>query len=216
MNKLVIIGAGQQGKVCNRLAVENGIEVFAFVDDFKRETYEGVPIYERIECIERYWEYLYIVAFGSIEPRRRYCNEIARLGLKTTNLIDRTAVIEDGASIGSGNFIGKFAVIYASAVIGDNNIINCKAICATDSKIGDNNNISLGCNICGGVTIEDDCYVGCQASVVSGVIVKSGSTIAAGAVVLHDVPKGEFVAGVPAVKKERKANECIGNCAPPR
>lgn len=205
MSKLVIIGAGQQGKVCKRLALENGIEVVAFVDDFRTGEYEGIPVYNKIEDIAGYEMYDYIVAFGEIVPRRKYASRITELNLKTANLIDKTAIIEDGAVIGSGNYIGKLAIVFASASIGDNNIINCKAVCATDSVIGNNNNISLGCNICGGVQIGDDCYIGCQASVVSGVVIEDGSTIAAGAVVLHDVRSEEFVAGVPAVKKEKKS-----------
>lgn len=204
MNNIVIIGAGQQGRICKRIAIENGMEVAAFVDDFITGEVEGVKVYNSIESIADYAEYKYHIGIGEIEPRKKFCEEVKRLELETVNLIDAGAIIEDGAKIGSGNFIQKLAIIYSSAEIGDNNIINCKAVCATDSKIGDNNNISMGCNVCGGVELGNNNYVGCQASLVSGVIVGNDTVIGAASAVLEDVGDGMFVAGAPAVKKERK------------
>lgn len=205
MRKLVILGAGQQGRICKRLAIENGMEVTAFVDDYVTGAVEGVKVYRKIEDIKNYKDYHYFVAIGEIAPRKKFCNEIERLELKTVNLIDETACIEDGAIIGSGNYIYKFAIVYASARIGDNNIINCKAVCATDAEIGNNNNISMGCNVCGGVRIGNNNYIGCQASLVSGTSVGNDSVVAAGSVVLDDVGDNVFVAGAPARVKERRS-----------
>ncbi len=203
MSKLVICGAGQQGRICKRLAIENGIEVVAFVDHFEKGPVEGIDVYEDIALVPDYKNCKYHVAIGEIEPRKKFRSELKALGLETMNLIDKLAVIEDGAKIGNGNFIQKFAIIYASAEIGDDNIINCRAICATDAKLGDNNNISMGCNVCGGVEIGDNNYIGCNASLVSGVAVGSNSVIGASSVVLEDVGSDVFVAGAPAVRKER-------------
>ncbi len=203
MSSIVILGAGQQGRICKRIALENGLEVHAFVDDNEAGEVEGIGVFRKIEDIPDYRKYKYHVAIGEIPPRKKFCDEVKRLGLETVNLIDSKAVIEEGAKLGNGNFIQKFAIIYASAEVGDNNIINCKAVCATDSKIGNNNNISMGCNVCGGVEIGDDNYIGCNASLVSGVKVGSNSIIGAGSVVLKDVGDNVFVAGAPAVKKER-------------
>jgi sugar O-acyltransferase (sialic acid O-acetyltransferase NeuD family) len=203
MESIVILGAGQQGRICKRLAQENGMDVRAFVDDFIMGEVEGVPVFSCIEEVPNYQDYKYHVAIGEIPPRKKFCEEIERLGLKTQNLIDKTAIVEEGAKLGNGNFIQKFAIIYASAEIGDNNIINCKAICATDAKVGNNNNISMGCNVCGGVEIGDNNYIGCNASLVSGVKVGSDTVIGAASVVLKDVGSDVFVAGAPAVQKER-------------
>jgi len=202
-NRLVILGAGQQGRVCKVVAEDNGYKVVAFVDDFKTGEVEGVPVYSSVEDIEDFQNLRYIAAIGNVGPRKRLRYVLTKYKLRTVNLIDKHAIIEPGAKIGNGNFIGKNAIIYASAKIGSDNIINCKAVIATDAVVGDNCNVSLGCNICGGVHVGDNCYIGCQASVVSGVKIGNGATIGAGAVVLHDVEDGSFVAGVPAVKRQR-------------
>ena len=204
IGKIVIMGAGQQGRICKRLAHVLGYAVVAFVDDNKGNMQvEGIPVYYNAEDIPNYAEYLYFVAVGEIEPRRKFIDKIAELGVGSLNLVDPSAQIEEGASIGIGNYIYKNAIIYASAKVGSHNIINCKAVLATDSEIGDNNNISMGCNICGGVKIGNDTYIGCNSSVVSGYKVGDGAVIAAGSVVLDDVEAGKFVAGAPAVEKER-------------
>lgn len=46
--------------------------------------------------------------------------------------------------------------------------------------------------------IEDDVYIGTGAKVLGPIRVGSGATIGANAVVIHDVPAGAAVAGVPA------------------
>lgn len=202
--KVVIFGAGQQGRVCKRLATENGYKVVAFVDDYKTGLVEGIPVYQSVLDIPYFRSFKYFVGIGEIEPRKKFVSEIERLGLGSINLIDKAAYIEDGAQIGTGNYICKLAIVYASSRIGDNNIINCKAVLATDTVIGNNNNVSMGCNLCGSVHVGDNCYIGCQASIVSERTIGDGAIVAAGSVVLKDVPPGIFVAGAPAVPKERK------------
>ncbi|HUR11416.1 MAG TPA: DapH/DapD/GlmU-related protein [Flavitalea sp.] len=48
-----------------------------------------------------------------------------------------------------------------------------------------------------GVIVEDDVWVGAKAVILDGVTIGKGSIIAAGCVVLHDVPAYSIVAGVP-------------------
>jgi acetyltransferase-like isoleucine patch superfamily enzyme len=48
------------------------------------------------------------------------------------------------------------------------------------------------------VTIEDDVWIGAKAIILKGVTVGRGSIIAAGAIVVRDVPPYSIVAGIPA------------------
>jgi len=55
-----------------------------------------------------------------------------------------------------------------------------------------------------GIVIEDDIWIGAGAIILDGVRIGKGSVVAAGAVVTHEVPPYQVVAGVPARKiKER-------------
>lgn len=200
MNKemLVILGAGQQGRNCNRLAPLNGYSTVAFVDDYVVGSVDGIPVYKKIRDIPFFRELWYIVAVGDLAVRKKFIERICALNLKCANLIDPTADIEPGAKIGKGNYIYKFASVYASATVGDHNIINCKAVLATDSVIGNNCNICMGSNICGAVHVGDNSYIGYNATIVSGNNVGENAHVEAGAVVMNDVPDGHYVTGVPA------------------
>lgn len=48
------------------------------------------------------------------------------------------------------------------------------------------------------VTIEDDCWIGANATILPGVTIGSHSVVAAGAVVTNNVPPHSLVGGVPA------------------
>jgi acetyltransferase-like isoleucine patch superfamily enzyme len=49
-----------------------------------------------------------------------------------------------------------------------------------------------------GITIEDDVWIGANATVLDGVCIGKGAVVAAGAVVNKDVPSHTLVGGVPA------------------
>jgi len=64
-----------------------------------------------------------------------------------------------------------------------------------------------------GCTIEDDCLIGMNSTVLSHAVIGAGSLVAAGAVVLEGtvVPPGSLVAGVPAkVRRELTDDERAG------
>jgi carbonic anhydrase/acetyltransferase-like protein (isoleucine patch superfamily) len=64
-----------------------------------------------------------------------------------------------------------------------------------------------------GCTVEDDCLIGMNATVLNGAVIGSGSLVAAGAVVLEGtvVPPGSLVAGVPGkVRRELTEDERDG------
>jgi carbonic anhydrase/acetyltransferase-like protein (isoleucine patch superfamily) len=64
-----------------------------------------------------------------------------------------------------------------------------------------------------GCTIEDDCLIGINATVLNRAVVGAGSLVAAGSVVLEDtvIPPRSLVAGVPAkVRRELTDDEVAG------
>lgn len=61
------------------------------------------------------------------------------------------------------------------------------------------------------IRIEDDCWIGANATILAGVTIGRGSIVGAGAVVTRDVPPGSVVAGVPArVIRQRSTGETGG------
>ena len=60
------------------------------------------------------------------------------------------------------------------------------------------------------VVIEDDVVIGANAVVIEGVRVGKGSVVAAGAVVIEDVPEGVVVGGIPARVLKKKDGKTSG------
>lgn len=120
--------------------------------------------------------------------------------------IEPGAIIRENVEIGNNAVIMMGAVINIGAVIGEGTMIDMNAVVGGRGTIGKNCHIGAGAVIAGvieppsatPVIIEDDVVVGANAVILEGVRVGKGSVVAAGAIVVEDVPKNVVVAGVPA------------------
>lgn len=139
-------------------------------------------------------------------------NDRRNSAIPLLDMKDIPARIEPGAFIREQVEIGKNAVIMMGAsinigaVIGEGTMIDMNAIVGGRGTIGNNCHIGAGAVIAGvieppsatPVIIEDDVVVGANAVILEGVRVGKGSVVAAGAVVVDDVPANSVVAGTPA------------------
>jgi 2,3,4,5-tetrahydropyridine-2,6-dicarboxylate N-acetyltransferase len=125
--------------------------------------------------------------------------------------VEPGAVIRAGAKIGRNAVIMMGAVINIGAEVGARTMIDMNAVLGARALVGRDCHIGAGAVIAGvleppsrkPVVIRDHVLVGANAVVLEGVTVGRGSVVAAGAVVIKDVPPGVVVAGIPAaiVKK---------------
>ena len=97
-------------------------------------------------------------------------------------------------SIGTG-FANDFFQVYCNKqiTIGDDVII-AKEVCIRDS---DRHSID-GSDSVSPITIGNHVWIGTRATILKGVTIGDGAVVAAGAVVVHDVPPHCLVGGVPA------------------
>jgi 2,3,4,5-tetrahydropyridine-2-carboxylate N-succinyltransferase/tetrahydrodipicolinate N-acetyltransferase len=132
---------------------------------------------------------------------------IPLLDLKGVNArIEPGAVIRDQVEIGDGVVIMMGAVINIGAVIGAGTMIDMGAVLGGRATVGRNCHVGAGAVLAGvieppsaqPVVIEDDVLIGANAVVLEGVRVGVGAVVAAGAIVIDDVPPGAVVGGVPA------------------
>jgi len=142
--------------------------------------------------------------------------------IHNSSFIHKTAVIIENVKIGKNCGVFPHAVIRGdknSIEIDDGSNIQDCCVLHTDSehtiKIG--KNVSIGhCAMVHGATIEDDCLIGINATILNGAVIGSGSIIGANALVKSNmkVPKNSLVIGVPGkIIKQNKEfrNQAIIN-----
>jgi 2,3,4,5-tetrahydropyridine-2,6-dicarboxylate N-acetyltransferase len=120
--------------------------------------------------------------------------------------IEPGAFIRDQVEIGDNAVIMMGAIINIGAVVGPGTMIDMGAILGGRATTGKNCHVGAGAVLAGvieppsakPVILEDDVLIGANAVVLEGVRVGKGSVVAAGAVVVSDVPPNVVVAGVPA------------------
>lgn len=136
------------------------------------------------------------------------------LDVKAVNArIEPGAILRDRVEIGDRAVIMMGAILNIGAVVGEDTMIDMGAVLGGRATVGKHCHIGAGAVLAGviepasavPVVIEDDVLVGANAVVIEGVRVGKGAVVAAGSIVIRDVPAGAVVAGVPArVIKEQK------------
>lgn len=129
---------------------------------------------------------------------RRYLYEMVKgMGLHIPTIIDSSAIVGKGISIGYGTFIGKRAIINTGSSIGKCAIINTGAIIEHDCKIGDFSHISPGTTLCGQVTIGNNSHIGANSTIRQLIKIGDNSLIGAGSVVVKDIISNKKAYGNP-------------------
>ncbi len=141
-----------------------------------------------------------------VENDRRH-SAIPMLDLKKIQArIEPGAIIRDHVEIGKNAVIMMGAMINIGSVVGEGTMIDMNVVLGGRATVGKNCHIGAGAVLAGvieppsaqPVIIEDDVVIGANAVVLEGVKVGKGSVVAAGAVVIEDVPENSVVAGTPA------------------
>ncbi len=128
--------------------------------------------------------------------------------------IEPGAILREHVTIGKNAVVMMGAILNIGAVVGEGTMIDMGAVLGGRATVGKNCHIGAGAVLAGviepasatPVIIEDDVLVGANAVVIEGVHVGRGAVVAAGAVVVEDVPDNMVVAGCPArIIKEKDA-----------
>lgn len=119
--------------------------------------------------------------------------------------IHELAVVETD-NIGEDTKIWQFAIILPGAIIGRNCNINCHTLIEGDVHIGDNVTLKSGVFLWDGVRVEDNVFIGPNATFVNdkyprskaylssykAAYLKKGCTIGANATIMNNVKIGEY------------------------
>lgn len=194
---------------------EKKTPVRVYIREKKPLPFEGCKIFGCIDrivfgewsdirpVIEKYAEDIEEIV---VESDRRN-SAIPLLDTKNLNArIEPGAIIREHVEIGEHAVIMMGAVINIGAVIGAGTMIDMNVVLGGRAMVGRNCHIGAGSVLAGvveppcanPVIIEDDVMIGANAVVLEGIRVKRGAVVAAGAIVIEDVPENAVVAGIPA------------------
>ena len=135
--------------------------------------------------------------------------------------IEPGAIIREQVEIGRNAVIMMGAIINIGAVIGEGTMIDMGAILGGRATVGKNCHIGAGTVLAGvvepasatPVIIEDNVMIGANAVVIEGCRVGENAVVAAGAIVVNDVPANAVVAGCPAKVIKMKDEKTAGKTA---
>ncbi len=200
--KLLIIGAGGQGKVaCDIANLMGKWNEISFLDDDKFGTIvSGHKVIGRIEDYKKFkseFDYAF-VAIGDNRFRMDTFKKLEDYGYVFPVLVHPFSCINTSAKVGAGTVIVAGAVVNTDAHVGKGCIINTCASVDHDCIVGDGVHLSPGVHLGGKVSIGDRTWVCIGSTIINDINIGRDVIVAAGATVIGDVKDSVMVACVPA------------------
>jgi acetyltransferase EpsM len=199
---IAVIGAGGHAKVVLGALFALRYEVAAVFDDDPSKaggSLRGIPIVGPLDSIDASHFSAFVCAVGDNRARRE---AVARLAmLPWLSVVHPRAWVDPSAHLSPGVVVAAGAVVQADARIGSHAIVNTGASVDHDCSIGAYAHLAPGARLAGDVSIGEGTLLGIASACIPGVRVGAWSVVGAGAVVLHEVPDGVMVAGVPATRR---------------
>jgi len=140
-----------------------------------------------------------IVGIGNNAVRAQYFNRLLPLADEVFGVyVHPSAVIDASVQIDIGTVVFAQSVLHPCAKIGQNCIVNTAATVDHDCILGNHVQISPNATLCGGVEVGDFSMICAGATIIPYKKIGKNVVVAAGAVVINNVPDNVMVAGCPA------------------
>jgi len=202
LKRLAILGASGHGKVIAEIALSTDWDSVDFYDDAfpVKSKLDSYSIHGGLDnFLEKSNSYEgFHVAIGDNRTRLNILNQLLRLGLPCPNIIARSAVVSQSASLGVGISIMANVVVNAKAILGDGVILNTSCSIDHDCNIASGVHISPGAHLAGDVSVGICSWVGIGSAIIQGKVIGDYSIIGAGSAVINNIPSGVTAVGVPS------------------
>lgn len=200
--RLLIVGAGGHAKVVIEVARAAGWNPVAAVDPRGAGDVLGVPVCGTDDNIAALWASgmvdAAVIAIGDNRVRMALGRRVRTLGCPAVAIVHPDAALSPTAQIGDGVVVMAGAIINAATYIGTDCIINTAAVVEHDCILAEGVHAAPRSVMGGTCRLGRGTLFGIGATARPGVTIGAFATIAAGAVVVADVPDHAIVAGIPA------------------
>jgi sugar O-acyltransferase (sialic acid O-acetyltransferase NeuD family) len=202
--QLFIYGAGGLGREI--LSLVRSIDEFepaGFIDDHAPagKLVSGLKILGGLSALKEIQApFDLIIAIGDPVVKCELLKKIDHPGIHYPAIVHPSAVLQHEESIqrGSGSVITAGCILTNDIIIGEHVLINLNVTIGHDVIVGNCSSIMPGANIAGEVKIGEEVLVGSGANILNHKVLGNRCRVGMGSVVIHDVPAGHTVAGVPA------------------
>lgn len=208
---IAIYGAGGLGRevkalfeLCNAKGAE--YQVKCFIDD--REELRGhiihsLEVLSLEDATSKYADLQIVAAIGDPASRQRVASRLNLAGLPLAQVLHPEIVLDEHIEVGAGCIICGGCVFTTDINVGKCTLINLTTTIGHDVVIGEFCTIGPGVHIGGKVHFGTRVFVGAGAVIVNGVEsndidIGDDVTIGACSLVLHSLPSGSKVFGIPA------------------
>ena len=155
--KLLILGAGEYGKLVKELA-QKKYSTVDFLDDNSDAAIGKLDDYKTLAA--RYRDA--VVAVGNSEIRLAWLDKLEQAGYRLPSVVSDRAFVSPSAELGPACIVEPMAVIHTGAVIGRGSIVSSGAVV--------NHNVTVGA----GCHIDCNAVVGADATVPAGTHLQYG------------------------------------------
>ena len=200
----IMIGNSEYSILLSEYLEDEGVHVDAYAveEDFKRESPVGssIQVISLREMFERYEPESTRLFMGigykmRGEIRKKLFEICSKNGFHFSNYIHPSAKIDRSIQLGEGNIIFENVVIQKHVKVGNCNLFFSNAVVMHDDTIG-NYNTCCACSVMNGfVKMEDNVFLGSNATIRDHVKIETGTIIGAGVYVNRNSEKDMAVIG---------------------
>ncbi|MEY2934440.1 MAG: hypothetical protein RL033_5189 [Pseudomonadota bacterium] len=210
MKQLIVVGAGGLGREVFQYALDMlgsprgqgaETEVLGFLDD-NPAALSGDPLEGKIlGSIANFRvepQHHFVIGVGDPATRQVLAQQIAEHGGRFARVVHPLAYVASTAQVSDGCILAPYVFVGAGARLGQHVVLNARASVGHDVVLAEHCVLSPHCVIGGSARLGRGVFMGSSSTIVPQRTIGASSKIAAGAVVLHDVPMGALAVGNPA------------------
>ncbi len=142
----------------------------------------------------------FFCAVGTNTTRKRVVERLVARGWQPVSLVDPSAILARGVTVGEGSYIAAGVVVSVDVAIGQHVIVNHSCSVGHDAVLEDFVQVCPGGRVSGFVRLEEGAFLGSNAGVAPGFRVGAYAVVGGGSFVVGNVRARVTMLGVPAAR----------------